>query len=706
MNTGNNDDNSSNDEYATPRGLSEQVNSPSGGRVPSNAASGRDGGRRRLRSNTDIVGPIEDVGRLIARSRSRNRNRNRRQINPSDDEEGSSPPRENEEEKKQNPISRPSAPPPQNDSSRESSVHPERQVAVNRANANAQNRNRNNNARLSANSGNRAPPAGPNRPPLRHNVPPIQSNLGRPNPFCQPHQNPNSPAQVPPNQAIQSIIPQIQSMSINNQARQPQVQPSAVNQSQFDQLMNVNQVLQQQLLILTQRMDQYQDDVQSNVEATLPAFPGLDPEEIRTLLEFNGQTDESDFYKRRDTHANIQYVEDKVARKELKSYNNVLTDSNQIVEWLQDFDFRCDQWGIHPRLRLKACATGLLGSDLMEQLRIERETGNGINTYAQLKRWLFKTINGRARVVAAERKVHKWRADARDNGDAAAEFRGFMKCISKYKAEMNFAEDWGMDRNEINIIPEEQLFDIFMDRASQHRILRNTFQTRVNGRRSVQKAKLLSKHISYIERDRTTKSRRKDRKSKKSRKTDKTVMALQRSTSNTAADKPFTPRPKGYYGPWCGTHRSKSHSWSQCNLNPANKGRKVQRDSTARSFRFRSKPKRNHIAGQNCEEFGHTSATCWVLHPELRPKSKRKAKIFALQRRMNETELELNEAIGDWNVGSSSSSSEPATTMENSAEEEKQTKRQQEDSTEDDEEDYESSSRSSDHTYSKHPRKQ
>ena len=101
MNTGNNDDNSSNDEYATPRGLSEQVNSPSGGRVPSNAASCRDGGRRRLRSNTDIVGPIEDVGRLIARSRSRNRNRNRRQVNPSDDEEGSSPPRENEEEKKQ-----------------------------------------------------------------------------------------------------------------------------------------------------------------------------------------------------------------------------------------------------------------------------------------------------------------------------------------------------------------------------------------------------------------------------------------------------------------------------------------------------------------------------------------------------------------------------------------------------------------------------
>ena len=103
-------------------------------------------------------------------------------------------------------------------------------------------------------------------------------------------------------------------MSINNQAQQPQARPSAVNQSQFDQLMDVNRVLQQQLLVLTQRMDQYQDDVQSNVEATLPAFPGLDPEEIRTLLEFNGQTDESDFYQRRDTHINIQYVEDKVAR--------------------------------------------------------------------------------------------------------------------------------------------------------------------------------------------------------------------------------------------------------------------------------------------------------------------------------------------------------------------------------------------------------
>ena len=698
MNTGNNqndENSSSNDEFATPRGLSGQREPSSGARVPSNAASGRDGGRRRLRSNTNISGPIEDVGRLIARSRSRNRNRNRRQANPSDDEEGSSPPRDNEEEKKQAPQQ--SAQPPQ-DSSRASSVHPERQDIIDRANANAQNaqnRNRNDNARLNANSGNRAPSSvGPSRPPVRQNIPPIQSNIVRVG-------NPNPAARIPPNQSIQSIIPQIQSMSINNQSQQPQMQPSIINQTQFDRLMDVNRTLQQQLLSLTQRMDQYQNEVQSNAEATLPAFPGLDPEEIRTLTEFNGQADESDFYQRRDTHVDIQYVEDKVARKELKAYNNVLTDPNQIVEWLQDFDFRCDQWGIHPRLRLKACATGLLGSDLMEQLRIERETGNGINTYAQLKRWLFKTINGRARVVAAERKVHKWRPEARDNGDAAAEFRGFMKCISKYKAEMNFAEDWGMDRHEINIIPEEQLFDIFIDRASQHKILRNTFQTRVNGRRSVQKAKLLSKHISYIERDRTTKSRRKDRKSKKSRKTDKTIMALQRS----AADKPFTPRPKGYFGPWCGTHASKSHSWSQCNQNPANKGRKVQRKAS-RPSRFRSKPKRNHIAGQNCEEFGHTEATCWVLHPELRPKGNRKARIFALQRTMNQTEAELHDAIADWNVGSSSSSSEPETTMENSADEEKQPKGQRNISTEDDEEEYESSSRSSDNSYRKHPRKQ
>ena len=126
----------------------------------------------------------------------------------------------------------------------------------------------------------------------------------------------------------------------------------------------------------------------------------------------------------------------------------------------------------------------------------------------------------------------------------------------------------------------------------------------------------------------------------------------------------------------------------------------------SRQSRFRSKPKRNHIAGQNCEEFCHTKATCWVLHPELKPKGNRKARIFALQRQMNETEAELHDAIADWNVGSSSSSSEPGTTMENSADEEKQPKRRQSDSTEDDEEEYESSSRTSDNTYRKHPRKQ
>ena len=496
------------------------------------------------------------------------------------------------------------------------------------------------------------------------------------------------------------------SLNRNNQSSQPPVPSADAQQSQLQsimmgQLLESNRVLQQQLQTLTNRMDQYQNDAASSADAILPAFPGIEPNEIRELTEADGE-DQSDFYFRHEAQQDIEYIDDKQARKELKAYTNVLTDPNKVVEWLKDFDYRCDNWGIHPRMRFKACATGLLGTELMEQLRIERETGQAIDSYASLKRWLYKAVNGRARVLAAQKKIMKWKPTGYE--DAASEFRQFMSTISKYKAELYFAMDWGMNKHEINIIPEEQLFDVFLDRASQHDILRETFQQKVNGRRSIRKARHLSKYISYIQRDRTTQSQRRKKKKSKKR-SESTIMAIQ------SEQRPrFTPRPKGYFGPWCGTHKSKSHSWSKCSKNPNNNGRKPQRKSN-RPYRFKTKPKQAHIPGENCEMFGHTAATCWGLHPELRPAGKRQARIFAMQRKVNEATQQLHEAIGDWNVAqSSSSSSEAETTIENSADELKTEQRltRNDDSEDEDEEDEDSTSASDSSTrrFTKFPRKQ
>ena len=147
----------------------------------------------------------------------------------------------------------------------------------------------------------------------------------------------------------------------NNQQSQPPAPSANVQQSQLQsivmgQLLESNRVLQQQLQALTNRMDQYQNDAASSADAILPTFPGLEPNEMRELTEADGE-DHLDFYFRHDAQQDIEYIDDKQARKELKAYTNALTDPNKVVEWLKDFDYRCDNWCIHPRMRFKACAT-------------------------------------------------------------------------------------------------------------------------------------------------------------------------------------------------------------------------------------------------------------------------------------------------------------------------------------------------------------
>ena len=272
MNTGNdnNDEDSSNEQFATPRSPSSQPQdgSHAGGRVSGNVADreGRSRGRA-LRSNTNISGPIQDVGDIISRSRSRNRNRNRRPSSQSSDNDG-----EDEEEKKQAvPRSAANAPPvPSDNSSRQSSVHPERQSMVNQANDNANAQMRS--MALDANSG---VSSGPRRPPIPHNTPPNQPSV--PN----VPRNPNLANQQPIQQSIQSIIPQIQSINLNrnNQQSQPPAPSASARQSQLQsimmgQLLESNRVLQQQLQALTNRMDQYQNDAASSA-SNIANIPGI-----------------------------------------------------------------------------------------------------------------------------------------------------------------------------------------------------------------------------------------------------------------------------------------------------------------------------------------------------------------------------------------------------------------------------------------------
>ena len=199
-----------------------------------------------------------------------------------------------------------------------------------------------------------------------------------------------------------------------------------------------------------------------------------------------------------------------------------------------------------------------------------------------------------------------------------------------------------MDEHEINKISENVLFDIFMDNVPAKEKLWQIFTEKVNGRRSMVKAKLLAKHMTFLEHGRPTKSQsHKKSKSRKHRSKKKdAVHALQQTGYD--AQQPTYPqrgRGRGYRGRGRGRGRRHTTKWRQ--------------------NRF-SKPRGPHNPGQNCHLYGHTADTCWTLHPELRPKSgTKRAEIFAIQRRIVKAQDDLERAVERWEE--STESEEPAT---------------------------------------------
>jgi len=174
--------------------------------------------------------------------------------------------------------------------------------------------------------------------------------------------------------------------------------------------------------------------------------------------------------------------------------------------------------------------------------------------------------------------------------------------------------------------------------------------------------------MTFLERARTTEKRAKKKKTKKKAKRKASINALKKQ--------------------YCPKHKTDTHSWSECNSNPKNRGKfnngkfnnrnrrineKFKRRDYNKSWRNK-KPKEPHKPGENCEAYGHTPATCWGLHPEQRPKGRKQAKIFAMQREMNRVQEQLNNAIEKWvssegeesPIESEISESEPETNKENS----------------------------------------
>ncbi|MDY7090544.1 MAG: hypothetical protein SYR96_36320 [Actinomycetota bacterium] len=591
--------------------------------------------RSGLRSNTVIQGRPQDVGAIIERSRSRNRSRNRNAPESSSDDDddmstGNSSHNEHHEVKRDLP------PPP---SSSASSVHPERQQQVDQANANAINNVANaianainNNANQIADNANRNANvnqnanAGPTRPPLRQSQPPVNINnppVNAVNPSVNVPTIPVQPRAAPARQY--QVNPQHVMVNANNNQRyQPMINVSAVNpQNQIQQL-------QMQLQQLATRVQNITTPSPAPAPTNTATFPGLDANETNRLLQSD---DASDFYERKQIQTNVAMMEDKAARKRIsKEYSDKrLENVKDAVDWFDRFDYVCDQWGIPYHIRYTECITSLFPNSLINEFRGAQQT-EAIPDYPALKKWIFKQRNSRKRIAKADKAIQQWMGNP--DHTTFQQYTEFASICDKYAREIKFGLDWGMNKHEINRIPEEILFDIFIDNAGAKEKLWQIFKEKVNGRRSMVKAKLLAKHMTFLEQGRSTKSqthrksKRSSRKSRSKRKQE-SVHAMQQSGYNEPQtyQESYPPRGRG--------NRGRGY-----------RGRGRGRTHTTRWRRNRFKKQRGpHNAGVNCHLYGHTPEDCWTLHPELRPSGKKRGQVFAIQRRINEAKADLQRAI-------------------------------------------------------------
>ena len=375
------------------------------------------------------------------------------------------------------------------------------------------------------------------------------------------------------------------------------------------------------------------------VNQRIPRFQGLTEEEAQSLV-----TDNSKFYKKKKKRREVVAIEDKEAEKQLRKYPYKLREEEDEIRWFDRFDYNCDEWGISDKLRYRYCITLLFSSRLIAKFRAARENEE-IENYKQLKEWMFRARNGRAKIKLAKKRVMKWSPRRKDT--SLEQFNDFLNMATTYKRELQFGLEWGLKRCEINRIEEGVLFDTFMDRASASKKLWEIFNEKVTGKRTIRKAGLLAKHMAFLERTRPTENHKhKHQHNRSSKKTHKKY-----------SKKKLQQRVFAINEQWCWKHETDTHSYNECNDNPKNKrnrkfgkgrsgyrgykgdfkgkGRKDKNRKMNKGSWRNNKPKEPHQPGKNCEDYGHTTDTCWNLHPEQRPKGKNRGKIFALQRELN-----------------------------------------------------------------------
>ena len=313
-------------------------------------------------------------------------------------------------------------------------------------------------------------------------------------------------------------------LTITPRRRSARLNPQSNADIQFQRLLDRIERIELDGLIKERELDAIKVEnkkLKDNIEETqhklanqtkIDALPGLTDQEMKELtsetfisiyqaLEDNTATNLETqaenaiiaLHNNTDDDVTIR-SELKTARKMIKEWDVQLESYHKATEFFEKYDYYARVYKISKKQRFDRLATALLGNQLDIEFRAARNNQN-INTYDDMKKWMFRSRDGIARIAQFETKLCNWKMKKEHNLLQA--YQDLMAIVNRYIEEIKFATKWGAKEHEIIKVPEPWLFNMFINATKEpyRKQLWDLYLKKISGIRSMRKAELLVKHI-------------------------------------------------------------------------------------------------------------------------------------------------------------------------------------------------------------------
>ena len=144
----------------------------------------------------------------------------------------------------------------------------------------------------------------------------------------------------------------------------------------------------------------------------------------------------------------------KAARKMMKEWDVQLESYHKATEFFEKYDYYARVYKMSKKQRFQGSATAFLSSQMNIEFWAARNNQN-VNTYDDMKKWMFWSPVGMARVAQIETKLSNWKMKREHNLLQA--YQDLMAIVNEDVEEIKFAAECSAKEHEIIKVQEKTL---------------------------------------------------------------------------------------------------------------------------------------------------------------------------------------------------------------------------------------------------------